>query len=53
MRRKKIPGRSLFAARAHFLKGGPMEVSKAAKSRRKRRQNRDEERRVEKGERDF
>lgn len=49
MRRKKLPGSSALAQRAHFLKGGPMELGKAAKSRRRRKQNRLQERQVERG----
>lgn len=53
MRKKRIPGRSLIAAKAHFLKGGPMEASKSTKSKRRRRQDREQERRVERGEHDI
>ncbi|MCX6344701.1 MAG: hypothetical protein NT018_06470 [Armatimonadetes bacterium] len=53
MRKKKIPGQSLLAQRAHFLKGGPMERSKAAKAKRRRKANRQEERQIEKGNADI
>ncbi len=53
MRKKKIPGQSLLAQRAHFLKGGPMEPSKAANTKRRRKVNRQQERQIEKGNTDI
>ena len=39
MRKRKLPGQSILAQKAHFLKGGPMEPGKAARNRRKRKSN--------------
>jgi len=50
LRRKKLPGQSIFARRAHFLKGGPMELGKTARSKRRRKSDHQQERRVERGE---
>lgn len=46
---RRIPGKSLFARKAHFLKGGPHEVSKRARSKRRRKLNRRDEHRAERG----
>lgn len=41
---RRIPGKSLFAAKAHFLKGGPHELSKRARNKRRRKCDRSQER---------
>lgn len=46
---RRIPGKSLFAAKAHFLKAGPHDADKRAKSRRRRKLFKAEERRAERG----
>jgi len=48
--RRRIPGKSLFAQKAHFLKGGPQELTKEARSRKRRKADRMQERRIERGE---
>ncbi|MCL5103550.1 MAG: hypothetical protein M1133_05475 [Armatimonadetes bacterium] len=50
--RRRIPGKSLFASKAHFLKAGPHELGKRAGAKRRRKANRLQERRAERGETD-
>ena len=50
--RRKIPGKSLFASKAHFLKAGPHEPGKHANAKRRRKGNRLQERRAEMGDAD-
>ena len=49
MMRRRIPGRSLFAQKAHFLKAGPHELEKRAQHKRRRKIERRQERRAERG----
>ena len=48
--RRRIPGKSFFARKAHALKGGPREPDKRAQRRRKRKADRSEERDADRGE---
>ncbi|MEN6356888.1 MAG: hypothetical protein ABFD83_07360 [Armatimonadota bacterium] len=47
--RRRIPGKSLFAQKAHFLKAGPHELGKKAQHKRRRKTERRQERRAERG----
>lgn len=47
--RRRIPGRSLFARKAHFLKAGPHEPGRRALHKRRRKIDRREERQADRG----
>ncbi|MCE5324191.1 hypothetical protein LLG46_12880 [bacterium] len=47
--RRRIPGKSFFAQKAHFLKAGPHEPDKKAMHKRRRKIERQQERHAERG----
>ncbi|MCE5314656.1 MAG: hypothetical protein ABFD49_10310 [Armatimonadota bacterium] len=47
--RRRIPGKSIFAQKAHFLKAGPHESDKKSQHKRRRKIERQQERQAERG----
>ena len=52
MRRRRIPGKSLFAQKAHFRKAGAHEPLERARRKRRRKQDKLDERRADRGDLD-